>query len=348
MPGDKFHAIVAIFMLCLAVCPAVAQRDAWENLMKETSQLESDIKKMANDTTVLYNRLHEIATETSGVSRRIENVGKDIAAVADSIDSDKKIKHEIDSLTEVKDSLRIHLQHLNSTKAIQEQKRDKLQGDLSALNIFAEAKAVNEYAHDQELLMKKYSLVTDSLFQELLASADKYRDMEGYATYRLRIVNAIANKHLYDRGMKALNSPYSEKEINAIRDSLGIIFDIKQDDAKRGVFKLSGSQFNEVDTLDIMLSRYENGIKELQAIVAEVNESKKVGEYRRVRDRENCLKTIKGIIWADDENAVYIRKRYFDMIPHLNDLLNTYWQELQANPFDATRAENEIRQLMGE
>ena len=144
-----------------------------------------------------------------------------------------------------------------------------------------------------------------------------------------------------------LNEKLNSDIIDKTRDKLYELLDIKKDDPRKGIVKLSEAQYSEIDTLDIKLSRYGAGITVLQNIVKAVNESNVREQYQG--NESACIDAMHSIVISDAPEDVENRKRYFDMIPTLKALCQKYWNELQADPFNApTETETLIMQLKNE
>lgn len=104
MKISKVLTIFPILYLCLAVQPAMAQREAWEDLVKKTSALGSEISAVIKDTAELHRKIESIAPQMLDWDAEIDSINKQIKSISNSIDSDNfaLLKNEIDSFAEVK------------------------------------------------------------------------------------------------------------------------------------------------------------------------------------------------------------------------------------------------------
>ena len=114
---------------------------------------------------------------------------------------------------------------------------------------------------------------------------------------------------------------------------------------------ITKEQFGELDSLDVKLSRFNNGIKELKKIVEGINKNEKIVKIRserRVGSKKDCLDLMRQYIVPEkgtEQDKIY--QRYFAMIPYLEKLLKKYWEELKKNPFSTpTKSEVVITNLV--
>ena len=80
--------------------------------------------------------------------------------------------------------------------------------------------------------------------------------------------------------------------------------------------------------------------------VNKVNTDTHVQQYRTSKQKDECIEMIRKIVTPPaqrTENDIF--SRYFDMIPFLQNLLNAYWKEIQADPFNTTKTEEIINTL---
>ena len=351
MKISKVLTIFPILYLCLAVQPAMAQREAWEDLVKKTSALGSEISAVIKDTAELHRKIESIAPQMLDWDAEIDSINKQIKSISNSIDSDNfaLLKNEIDSVAEVKKALAARMQELIKLKSQRLSDLANLKNKLSDMSVYSQIKDELVYVRNQETLKRKYSLISEIELGEIEVTTENFSQMEGFGEYQLRVKKVVANKRLYEQAINALNSPFNNDVIENIRGDLMVLFRIEKDDWQKEEFKLSEEQYSEMDTLDIKLSRYQNGIKELKKIVSKINKNEEIATCRKRHDKESCLGIMRGIVSPQDGEGVNVRCRYFDMIPHLNDLLREYWSELQENPFDVpTQTELKIKQLIDE
>ena len=142
---------------------------------------------------------------------------------------------------------------------------------------------------------------------------------------------------MFDQTYAAMYDGQFNHSIIKMRERVQALLNIKKDDPTKTLFKLSLEQYNELDTMDIRLSRYNNGVLRLQEIVKNVNNDSEIKGLRHSAnpdDKDLCKEKIERYInpvCESDAHVIYIR--YFEMIPYLQKLLNDYWEELQRNPF---------------
>ncbi len=339
-----------VVCLCLVVQPAMAQREAWENLVKQTIGLESEISKVIKDTLLLHKKIAETAACTADIEKEINSVGRQIDVAADSISQPRlaMLQCETDSLAAAADSLTARKRVLAALKAKRSKELAGFERELSRMSVYAQIKREHSYARNRAIMRKRYSLVSLDELNDIEATMNNFSQMEDFDEYRQRVKAALTNKQLYDRAVTALNSSFDGSDISDIREEFIVLFGIENDNLQKGEFRLSEEQYSEIDSLDIKLSRYQVGIEELGSIIEKINTDVAIVEYRASRNKSQCLEAMKAILFSRDEEAMYIRERYFYMVPYLNCLLQQYWSELQVSPFDTpTPTENNIRQMIG-
>lgn len=94
---------------------------------------------------------------------------------------------------------------------------------------------------------------------------------------------------------------------------------------------MTREQFQEMDSMDIKLSRFFGGINKLKEIVKTVN------GYRNQSDWD------KAIDYREKVEKSAECQRYFEVIPFLKKLLEKYWKELEEDPLKTrTKAEEKL------
>lgn len=183
-------------------------------------------------------------------------------------------------------------------------------------------------------------------------SENDYQTFEGFKEYKMRITAALNNKKIYDKVWKCINEGIDYQNAYKFRLELSTLLDIRKDNPKKGIYKLSVDQFSEMDSLDISLSRFNSGIRELKGIVSKINTDKEILQIRKTGNmsaKSRCKTLMKKYVIPEEGNEELRRiyKRYFKMIPYLEHLLRSYWNEIKDNPFNMqTKTEKIIIDLI--
>lgn len=326
--------LLVVLFSSFIVVQANGQNEKPVDLHSENIELEKEIKLQIADTISLSKMIVVFRSEVLNLEQHSDSIEKKINDISDSFDK-KQLEH-LDSLVKgYRQSEKQLILRKNELYSLIEKNRADLldlKNKISDLSIYSKLKKQELYNNNILYLQRRYSLMSIQDLDTIKNTVDKFNDMPGFQTYLEKINAACVNKQLFDSATQALNSVYVGKAIENLRTELIPRLAIGHDDLRKGDFVLSKEQFSELDSLDIKLSRYYNGIKELQSIVARINNNEMIKTYRKSQDKQSCLNTMKEIIISDDDNAVAVRSRYFDMIPYLDKLLKDYWIDLNDNP----------------
>lgn len=198
------------------------------------------------------------------------------------------------------------------------------------------------------MLGMRYSLLADGRLRQLADSADAYMSRPGYADFCRRIEHAVAVCKLYRAACDALGSPFDEERVVDIRMHIIPMLETKTDNAGKGLFAFSPEQFAEIDSLDIRLSRYKDGMRALHGIVGRVNANADVVRMRSERTAEAVAagrRAMERILVPSADNGLqHTIDRYFSLIPYLGQLFAEYKDELKADAFAETAVEKAIHQ----
>lgn len=344
-----------IIKLLLATVPymvchsANAQKDDYSKQCKINLQIENDIKTLIADTTDLYQTIVKFDTEQMHLNVQIDSIEFLCNELRDDINKDNiaDIQQNVDSLSDVLKKLQERKNELDSMNSQKESTLSKLKNNISDMGVFSELKYEQMYTQYQEILTQPYSVITKENISEIESKLNLFTNMSNFEEFNARLKSCKKNKELYDSAETLLKSKFDADIINKTRNQLYELLIIKKNDFDIGIVMLSDAQYSEIDTLDIRLSRYENGITFLQNIVKTVNGSNIREQYKDNKD--DCIDAMRSIVTSEETDEVEKRQRYFDMIPSLKKLYHKYWNELQVNPFTyPTESERKIMQLNNE
>lgn len=339
-------SLLTIF-LCVVSLHANAQKEDYNEQCKINLQIEKDIKALVADTTVLHQTIVKFEAEQMRLNTEIDSVVFLCNELKCDVEKIVDIQQRVDSLSGVLKKLQEHKNKLVSMNRQKDSTISELKRNISGMEAFSEIKYEQMYTQYQEILVRPYSVITLEKLDEIESKLELFTKMSDFAEFNARLKSCKKNKELYDIAEALLNSKFDDNAINITRNKLFELLNINKNDLKKGIIKLSDAQYSEIDTLDIKLSRYGDGIEVLQRIVKTINDSNVRERYQD--NKVGCIDAMRSIVISEDTDEIEIRQRYFDMIPSLNNLYRRYWDELQVNPFACpTESEIIIMQLNNE
>lgn len=349
MKTTKILKSLLVLFLCLAVTSASAQKESWEELVNSNRQIEKEIQALLADTTVLHQAIIKFGAEQSRLYAQIDSIANLCNELKGDVDNKKvaSVQQKVDSLNCVVEKLQARKKELAALRQQKESSLASLKSNISGMGAYSAIKDEQMYAQYKEVLTKPYSEITITVLDEIESKMRSFTKLPDFAEFNVRLNACKNNKKLFDLAQSLLTEKLNSDKIDKTRDKLYELLDIKKDDFRKGIVKLSETQFSEIDTLDIKLSRYGAGIVVLQNIVKAVNESNVREQYHG--NKAACIDAMRSIVISEAPEAIENRQRYFDMIPTLKELCQKYWNELQADPFTApTETETLIMQLKSE
>ena len=349
---NKLYYISIVLFFCSLALPVRGQKALDETIQKNVS-LEKELELFRKDSSQVKNSIKNKLLQIEKDSLKYKELNGKYNSLLSltSQDSIIALRQYVEllecrqkSLQSIKDSL---------DKEICDKKNELRNADskLQDMNVYSDLQKQQLYQKNNLYLTKRYSIITIEKLTELSNSLDEFSSCEGFVDYKNRIFAAINNKRKFDEAWDCLCVGTGYQDADKLRLGISTLLEIKKDDSLKGLFKLSEEQYNEVDSLDIRLSRYNSGIRELKKIVEEINNDEDIVRIRSERKsslKRDCLDLIKRYI-IPKEGCEYFRiyQRYFLMIPYLEKLLKDYWNELKKNPFDIpTKSEKIIINLI--
>lgn len=324
-----------IMLMCFFLSlPSYAQKDDWKELVRKNIELKDELAKAVSDTISLSQMNNNFKNLMSGMDERIASINQQIEDIQSSVDPKNisAVTSHVDSLTKVKSRLDSTKRSLSSELAMLKKQLTELQRELSNMGVYNTVKNDRIFAENLLVLSKRYSEITDGELRDISESINLFVYRKDFNEYEGRVAAVIRNRSLYQNAQTALSTKYDAEVVDGLRGELYKLLTIDTDDVTTGRFKLTEEQFSQIDSLDIRLSRYKNGVRELQAVVLAINTNEDVNKYRSIGDKEACVNAIAAIILPDNDNMKRVYERYFDIIPFLKQMLDEYWSELQENP----------------
>lgn len=230
---------------------------------------------------------------------------------------------------------------IEEQKKVLEAKRQQLdscRAYVSRMEVFAEELKKEELKGKMQYTQSPFSQMDAEKLQNLLEQSEKYSGLKSlYDEYVKRLRYAKAMLDIYRFGNEVIDSPYDGINITYARDSITTPSMVTEDNLSDGIFKLTQEQYNELDSLDIKLSRFMNGMIKLQEVIADVN--KKI-ENNKDKDLNKLIESYREPKEGTEYYKIY--NRYFNMVPYLKKLLDRYLNEKQKNPNSHSDTEDEI------
>lgn len=350
---NKLYQIFFIQIICLLVIPLYGQNALDETIQKNV-ELKENIKSLQEDSIKIKNRINEMLSKIEKESQRNNELNEKYNSLMASVSKDSimKLREYVNQLKEQHEMLQNSVTSVKQEISKKNGELKKTGSELQDMTVFSELQKQQEYKSNMLYLNQKYSQMTMEKLTEISNSENDYQTFEGFKEYKMRITAALNNKKIYDKVWKCINEGIDYQNAYKFRLELSTLLDIRKDDPKKGIYKLSVDQFNEMDSLDISLSRFNSGIRELKGIVSKINTDKEILQIRKTGNmsaKSRCKTLMKKYVIPEEGNEELgrIYKRYFKMIPYLEHLLKSYWNELKDNPFNMqTKTEKIIIDLI--
>lgn len=343
--------VLLLFFSFLTV-PVRGQKALDETIQKNVL-LEKEIELLEKDSAKLNDSIKDILLliEKDSLKNKDLNTRYNALMSSSSQDSISALAKQVDSLEKQHKALQTAI--LSIKKDISEKDAELREADseLRNMNVYSEIQNQQAYKSNKLYLNQRYSLISKEKLEEFLNNMDEFKSFEDFTDYQKRVSAALNNKKIYDDASECVNTGVNYQIVDDLRSGIQTLLEIKKDDYNKGVYKLSKEQFIELDSLDIKLSRYNNGIRELQNIVSKVNADEEIIQIRNARRsglKRDCIALMKEYVVPEEgSEEARIFERYFKMIPYLEKLLRKYWNELKANPFETpTKTEKIITELL--
>lgn len=343
----KYLKLLTIVTCIVTSIPIFSQKEDWEALQLQNLQLEKKIDSVRMDTLSYADKLHSSNKKIESLGQELQQLDSQLIAKQYCMSDAYRnlMQTNIDSLTIVATKLQTRKVALSKLNKQKEDSIKRLDIELDRLQPIVKKINQHKFEENNNLLHCRYSFISDANIETMMVTITDFADIVGYDEYVKRVKATHKNKELYNRAISALNTRYDSVTIDNLRTELWQLFDVKKDDINAGRFALNRHQFAELDSLDIKLSRYAGGIRELQSIVQQVNSDQTIQNGRVSRNKDVCIDQIRLIVTRQADNEA-VFSRYFDMIPYLDKLLQDYWTELRRNPLaKSTTTEKIINQL---
>lgn len=349
---NKLYYLFPVLFFCTLALPVKGQSDL-EKKIQNNVTLEKEIELLKKDSANVKKEIRNQYLQIEKDSFKNKELNRKYSLLLNSTSQDSimYLSMDVDSLQKLHDSLQASI--ISTKKKISEKNNElkKADSELQNMSVYSEIQKQQVYKNNLQYLSQKYSHMSLKKLDEFVNSIDEYKSFEGFNDYQKRLDAALKNKKLYDDAWKCVSEGQGYQNVYDFRSRINALLEIKKDDSQKGMFKLTKEQYNEVDSLDIRLSRYKSGIRELQGIVSKINSDEEIIQIRnakKISSKRECIALMKKYVVPEEgSESVKIYERYFKMIPYLEKLLKTYWKELRENPFNTpTKTEKTITELL--
>ena len=303
-------------------------------------KVEKEIVSLKSQLDIYNENIKKVKAEIANCEALLKKAmhQKDSLEHKKSKDFLAKLNKEVISLDSINNAFLVQIKDIKREMSIKHKELANNQSVMSGMGAFSVVQREHKFEENLQYTKRRFSQIDLVKLQRLLDQSKEFSDMNKYDEYVKRLRFTISIMNIYNDGIKAINTPFNDDIIVAIRVKIITSTQIKNDNLKKGIFKLTSNQFSELDSLDIKLSRFKGGMKALKNIIVDINSDKKIASMRSDSNNRNnrtqLLNLIKPYIIPEagtERKEKY--ERYFKMIPYLEKLLKQYWNEIKSNPF---------------
>ena len=303
-------------------------------------KVEKEIATLKSQLDIYNDSIKKVKAEIANSEALLKKVmhQKDSLEYKKSKDFLAKLNKEVISLDSLNNALLMQIKGTKRDMATKHKELANNQSVMLGMGAFSVVQRERKFEENLQYTKRRFSQIDLVKLQRLLDQSNEFSDMNKYDEYVKRLRSTIANMNIFNDGVKAISTPFNEEVIVSVRERIIIPTQIKNDNLKKGIFKLTSNQFSELDSLDIKLSRFKGGMKALKKLIVDINSDKQIASIRlesnNRSNRTQLLNLIKPYIIPEagtDRKEKF--ERYFKMVPYLEKLLKQYWNEIKSNPF---------------
>lgn len=350
---NKAYPLSLAVLFCFLALPVRGQK-ALDGTARKAS-LEKELEPLKKDLSDVKYKIENTLIQIENDSIRNNELKKTYNSLTASVsrDSMDALRRQVVSLEDRQQSLQVSINSLKKEISDRNAELRKVDSELQDMNVYSEIQRRQSYKTNKLYLTKRYSVMTIEKLTGLSNRVDEYKSFDGYADYKKRIAASLKNKRIFDDAWNCVSTGSGYQDVVGLREGIIALLEIERDDSRKGIFKLSDGQYHEMDSLDVKLSRFNGGIKELQSIVARVNADEEIVRIRNAKkpgSKRECINRMRlYVVPEKGSEGARVYERYFKVIPYLEKLLGDYWKELKADPFDTpTKTEKIITDLVAE
>lgn len=324
----KVYHLLFLLLLSSFAIPAKGQESE-----KTNQKLQTEIEALRADADSLQVQLMEWTTKVSASAKQLEVLTRSVTMM-----DVRMLRETVESLEQKHLSMEDSVQALDAQIRKAEGNVQALEGKLEGMKVYSDTlnkeqkqRQMQELlAQNNDYLNLRFSKMSMERLKAMKDSLHEFGEQKGFAQYKEHLAFATKYKPAYDMAWGCVAD--GEK-----LDSIGWLRSIFFEKLLSSPLKdrMTREQFQEMDSMDIKLSRFFGGINKLKEIVKIVNGYRNQSDWDKAIDYKNDV----------ERSAEY--QRYFEVIPFLKKLLKEYWEELKKNPLKTrTKAEEIIDQLV--
>lgn len=322
----KVYHLLFLLLLSSFAIPAKGQESE-----KTNQKMQTEIEALGAYADSLQVQLMEWTTKVSASAKQLEVLTRSVTMMDVGM-----LRKTVDSLEQK------HLSMEDSIQAFDVQIRkakdtiQALEGKLEGMKVYSDTlnKAQKQrqmqelLAQNNEYLNLPFSKMSMERLKAMKDSLHEFGEQKGFAQYKEHLAFATKYKPAYDMAWGCVADGEKLDSIGWLRS---IFFEKLLSSPLKD--KVTREQFQEMDSMDIKLSRFFGGINKLKEIVKTVN------SYRNQSDWDKIIE------YRDEVERSADYQRYFEEIPFLKKLLEEYWEELKEDPLK-TLTKEKINQLV--
>lgn len=324
----KVYHLLFLLLLSSFAIPARGQESE-----KTNQKLQTKIEALRADAASLQVQLMEWTTKVSASAKQLEVLTRSIT-----MRDVRMLRETVDSLEQK------HLLMEDSIQAFDVQIRkakdtiQALEGKLEGMKVYSDRlnkeqkqRQMQELlAQNNDYLNLRFSKMSMERLKAMKDSLHEFGEQKGFAQYKEHLAFAMKYKPVYDMAWGCVADGEKLDSIGWLRS---IFFEKLLSSPLKD--KMTREQFQEMDSMDIKLSRFFGGINKLKEIVKTVNSYRNQSDWDKIK------------AYRDEVERSAESQRYFEVIPFLKKLLEKYWKELEENPLKTlTEAEEKIDKLV--
>lgn len=329
--GSMKIKVYHLFFLLLLFSFAIPTRG--QEPEKLNQKLQTDIEALRADADSLQTQLIEWSTKVSASAKQLEVLTRSVTMIDVGM-----LRKTVDSLEQkhlsMEDSIQafdVQIRKAKDTIQALEGKLEGMKEYSNRLNKEQKQQQMQELlAQNNDYLNLPFSKMSMERLKAMKDSLHEFGEQKGFAQYKEHLAFATKYKPAYDMAWGCVADGEKLDSIGWLRS---IFFEKLLSSPLKD--KMTREQFQEMDSMDIKLSRFFGGINKLKEIVKIVN------GYRNQSDWD------KAKAYRNEVERSAECQRYFEEIPFLKELLEKYWKELEEDPLKTlTTTEEKINKLV--
>lgn len=309
----KVYHLLFLLLLSSFAIPAKGQESE-----KTNQKLQTEIEALRADADSLQVQLMEWTTKVSASAKQLEVLTRSVTMM-----DVRMLRETVESLEQKHLSMEDSVQALDAQIRKAEGNVQALKGKLEGMKVYSDTlnkeqkqRQMQELlAQNNDYLNLRFSKMSMERLKAMKDSLHEFGEQKGFAQYKEHLAFATKYKPAYDMAWGCVADGEKLDSIGWLRS---IFFEKLLSSPLKD--KMTREQFQEMDSMDIKLSRFFGGINKLKEIVKTVNSYRNQSDWDKIKAYRDEV----------ERSAKY--QRYFEEIPFLKELLNKYWKELEEDP----------------